>query len=318
MSLSLPTALLFPGQGSQEPGMGRDVAEYASEAMDLWKKAEKISGLPLRAVYWESEDAALMADTRHLQPALTVVNMSLWMTLASKLSPTCAAGHSLGEYSALAAARALSPESVLELVSLRGRLMADADPEGKGAMAAILKLSRETVADVARAAAEATGETLIVANFNTPAQFVISGTKAAVEAALRLGKEKKGGAVPLPVSGAFHSPLMASAAQELATALKRMTWSRPTFPVYSNVTGKAVSDGESLRELAAVQMTSSVLWIDTIANQWRDGVRTWLEVGPKGTLSRMVKPILDAIPTEGEVSILTAGSLETARGLDVA
>ncbi len=88
--------------------------------------------------------------------------------------------------------------------------------------------------------------------------------------------------------------------------------------MYSNVTGKAVSDGESLRELAAVQMTSSVLWIDTIANQWRDGVRTWLEVGPKGTLSRMVKPILDAIPTEGEVSILTAGSLETARGLDVA
>lgn len=318
MSFSLPTALLFPGQGSQEPGMGRDVAEYASEAMDLWKKAEKISGLPLRAVYWESEDAALMADTRHLQPALTVVNMSLWMTLAPKLSPACAAGHSLGEYSALAAARALFPESVLELVSLRGRLMADADPEGKGAMAAILKLNRETVADVARAAAEATGETLIVANFNTPAQFVISGTKAAVEAALPLVKEKKGRAVLLPVSGAFHSPLMASAAQELAAALKRMTWSKPKFPIYSNVTGKAVSDGESLRELAAVQMTSSVLWIDTIANQWHDGIRTWLEVGPKGTLSRMVKPILDAIPAEGEVSILTAGSLEAVRELDMA
>ena len=226
------------------------------------------------------------------------------------LSPACAAGHSLGEYSALAAAGALSPESTLELVSLRGKLMADADPDGKGGMAAILKLNREAVNEIAKAAAEATGEILIVANHNTPAQFVISGTKAAVEAALPLVKEKKGRAVPLPVSGAFHSPLMDTAAQELAKALNKMTWSRPRFPVYSNVTGKAVTDGESLRELATVQMISSVLWIDTIANQWHDGIRSWVEVGPKGTLSRMVKPILDAVPVEEEVAITAVGSLE--------
>ena len=195
---TVPTAVLFPGQGSQEPGMGRDVAEASKEAMELWKKAEQISGLPLRAVYWESDDAAL------LQPALTVVNVTLWQALSGKLSPACAAGHSLGEYSALAAAGALSPESTLELVSLRGKLMADADPDGKGGM----------VNEIAKAAAEATGEILIVANHNTPAQFVISGTKAAVEAALPLVKEKKGRAVPLPVSGAFHSPLMDTAAQE--------------------------------------------------------------------------------------------------------
>ena len=293
---TVPTAVLFPGQGSQEPGMGRDVAEASKEAMELWKKAEQISGLPLRAVYWESDDAALMADTKHLQPALTVVNVTLWQALSGKLSPACAAGHSLGEYSALAAAGALSPESTLELVSLRGKLMADADPDGKG--------------EIAKAAAEATGEILIVANHNTPAQFVISGTKAAVEAALPLVKEKKGRAVPLPVSGAFHSPLMDTAAQELAKALNKMTWSRPRFPVYSNVTGKAVTDGESLRELATVQMISSVLWIDTIANQWHDGIRSWVEVGPKGTLSRMVKPILDAVPVEEEVAITAVGSLE--------
>lgn len=307
---TVPTAVLFPGQGSQEPGMGRDVAEASKEAMELWKKAEQISGFPLRAVYWESDDAALMADTKHLQPALTVVNVTLWQALSGKLSPACAAGHSLGEYSALAAAGSLSPESTLELVSLRGKLMADADPDGKGGMAAILKLNREAVNEIAKAAAEATGEILIVANHNTPAQFVISGAKAAVEAALSLVKEKKGRAVPLPVSGAFHSPLMDTAAQELAKALNKMTWSRPRFPVYSNVTGKAVTDGESLRELATVQMISSVLWIDTIANQWHDGIRSWVEVGPKGTLSRMVKPILDAVPVEEEVAITAVGSLE--------
>ncbi|MFQ9866947.1 MAG: ACP S-malonyltransferase [Bilophila wadsworthia] len=130
-----------------------------------------------------------------------------------------------------------------------------------------------------------------------------------MEAALPLVKEKKGRAV-LPVSGAFHSPLMDTAAQELAKALNKMTWSRPRFPVYSNVTGKAVTDGESLRELATVQMISSVLWIDTIANQWHDGIRSWVEVGPKGTLSRMVKPILDAVPVEEEVAITAVGSLE--------
>lgn len=304
------TAILFPGQGSQESGMGRDIAEASGEAMALWKKAEQISGLPLRAVYWESEDAQLMADTRHLQPALTVVDVTLWQALSHKLTPACAAGHSLGEYSALAASGVLSPEATLELVSLRGKLMADADPEGRGAMAAILKLDRETVARITEETASATGETLIVANHNTPAQFVISGTKQAVEAALPLVKEQKGRAVPLPVSGAFHSPLMEAAARELARVIGRMTWSRPRFPVYSNVTGKAVPDGESLKELAKVQMVSSVLWIDTIANQWHDGVRTWVEVGPKGTLSRMVKPILDAIPADGEASITAVGSLE--------
>ena len=159
---TVPTAVLFPGQGSQEPGMGRDVAEASKEAMELWKKAEQISGLPLRAVYWESDDAALMADTKYLQPALTVVNVTLWQALSGKLSPACAAGHSLGEYSALAAAGSLSPESALELVSLRGKLMADADPDGKGGMAAILKLNREAVNEIAKAAAEAVGLTPVV------------------------------------------------------------------------------------------------------------------------------------------------------------
>ena len=306
------SAILFPGQGSQEPGMGRDVAEAMPEVMDLWKKAERISGLPLREVYWESGDAELMADTRHLQPAMTVVNLSLWMALTSKIKPACAAGHSLGEYSALAAAGVLDGESVLELVCLRGRLMAEADPDGRGGMAAVLKMPRQAVEDVARAVAKETGQVLIVANYNTPGQFVLSGEKSAVEAALPVIKEQKGRAMPLPVSGAFHSPLMAGAAAELNVMLKRLTWNKPRFAVYSNVTGTPITDGESLCELATKQMISSVLWIDTVANQYRDGVRHWVEVGPKGALSRMVKPIVDETGQD-DVRIDSLGNLEAVQ-----
>ena len=314
--MSSQIALLFPGQGSQESGMGRDAAEAMPEAMELWKKAERASGRPLREMYWESGDDALMADTRTLQPALTVVNLSLWMALAAKVRPACAAGHSLGEYSALAAAGVLDADAVLELVCLRGRLMAEADPDGRGGMAAVLKLSREVVEDVAASVAAATGEVLRVANYNTPGQFVLSGSKAAVEAALPVVKERKGRALPLPVSGAFHSPLMAPAANELNKALGRLTWSKPRFPVYSNVTGRAVSDGESLRELASRQMISSVLWIDTVANQYRDGVRHWIELGPKGVLSRMVKPIVDEAGTD-EIRVDSLGSLEAVQALSM-
>jgi len=312
--MSMTTALLFPGQGSQERGMGRDVAEAMPEAMDLWKKAERGSGLALRELYWESGDDALMADTRALQPAMTVVNLSLWLALAPHVRPACTAGHSLGEYSALAAAGVLSADAVLELVCLRGRLMAEADPDGRGGMAAVLKLSRQEAEAVAQSAAAATGEVLLVANCNTPAQFVLSGSKAAVEAALPLVRERKGRAMPLPVSGAFHSPLMAPAASAMNKLLERLTWSKPRFAVYSNVTGEAVTDGESLRELVGRQMVSPVLWIDVIAGQYRAGVRHWLEVGPKGALSRMVKPIVDEVGAD-EIRVESVGGLEAVQKL---
>jgi [acyl-carrier-protein] S-malonyltransferase len=285
-------AILFPGQGSQEPGMGRDAAEALPQAMELWKKAERACGAPLREIYWESGDEGLMADTGNLQPALTVTNLSLWLALASRVRPACAAGHSLGEYSALAAAGVLAIDDLLGLVCLRGRLMAEADPEGRGGMAAVLKLSRAEAEELAAGVAAATGETLCVANYNTPAQFVISGAKAAIAAALAAVRERRGKAVPLAVSGAFHTPLLDAAAREFAGALRPLTWRAPRFAVYSNVTGAAVTDGESLRELAARQMNSAVLWMDVIAGQYRAGVRHWVEVGPGGRLSRMIAPIL--------------------------
>lgn len=306
------TAVLFPGQGSQEPGMGRDLAEASPEAMDLWKKAERLSGLPLRGIYWDGDDAA-MADTRNLQPALTVVNIALWQHVAGRLRPACVAGHSLGEYSALVAAGALDAPAVFELVALRGRLMAEADPAGAGGMAAVLKLSLDDVAEVVRESSEATGGRLIIANYNTPGQFVISGDKQTVADATARVKDRKGRAIPLAVSGAFHSPLMDEAARELSKALARMTWHRPRVPVYCNVTASPQTDGASLAEVMPRQMTSSVRWIETITAQWNDGVRNWVEVGPKGVLTKMVKPILSSISVDDAAySVTGIADLEQA------
>lgn len=290
----MTSALLFPGQGSQESGMGRELAEADRDCMDLWKKAERISGIALREIYWEGSEAD-MAQTRNLQPALTVTNLSLWRCLAKKLSPAAAAGHSLGEYSALAAAGVLTEETVLALVTLRGRLMSEADPSG--AMAALVKLSLEQVEACVAKAQAATGELLLIANYNTPAQFVVSGAKAAIEAVQGEARAVKGRAVMLAVSGAFHSPFMAEAAAELAGAIdgvKKTAWNKARFPVYCNAAPEAQSEPDVIKTLLKRQMTAPVLWIDSIVRQWDDGCRLFVECGPKGVLGKMVGPILQA------------------------
>jgi len=287
-------ALLFPGQGSQEPGMTRDMAEADRDSMDLWKKAERISGLPLREIYWDG-DESVMADTRSLQPALTTANLVLWHKLAPKVAPAAVAGHSLGEYSALAAAGVLPIDTILEMVALRGRLMNEADPTGRGAMAAMVKLSLAQVEECVAEAGKATGEVLVVANYNTPAQFVVSGDKAAITKIQESAKEAKGRALPLAVSSAFHSPLMNEAAAELASALDRIgkgQWNKAHFPVYCNAAPKAEYDPERIKALLKKQMTSSVYWIDTITRQWDDGCHAFVECGPKGVLGKMVGAIL--------------------------
>ena len=303
--------LLFPGQGSQESGMGRDLAEASSDAMNLWKQAERISGLPLREIYWEGDDAA-MSDTRALQPALTVVNLNLWSAVAGRAEVRGAAGHSLGEFSAMAAAGVLSAESALELTALRGRLMAEADPEGKGGMAALLKLDQPAIEEIVAETVAQCGELLLVANYNTPGQLVISGAKGAVALACQKAKERKGRGLELKVSGAFHSPMMAEANKELAPLLRKAVWSKPRFPVYCNAHAKAVTDGESARESLLVQMTSSVLWIDTVRNQYADGARRWLELGPKAVLGKMVAPCLAGSATAEDLAIELVNNAESA------
>ena len=312
MPLNPALSILFPGQGSQEPGMGKDLAEADSGIMNIWKKAESISGIDLRGIYWDGDEAE-MANTRNLQPALTVVNIALWTCVAGKATPACTAGHSLGEFSALAAAEALSVDAVLETVSLRGRLMAEADPAGTGTMAAVLKMELADVEAVVRESAEAVGEMIRVANYNTPGQFVLSGTKAAIADAAERVKTRKGRAVPLSVSGAFHSPLMNEAAKELSAHMAKLNWNKPKFPVYCNVNGKAVTDAASLKDIMPTQMTSSVMWIDTIRNQFDAGMRTFVEVGPKGVLGKMLGQILKPVADSSEWSSVSVGNLEAAQ-----
>jgi len=307
-------SIVFPGQGSQEPGMGRDLAEHWSEAMDLWKKAERLSGLPLREIYWDGDENA-MAATRNLQPALTVVNINLWCFLASRLDPAAVAGHSLGEYSALFAAQVLSIDQVLELVCLRGKLMEEATNQD-GRMAAILKLEQAQVEGLVAAAAKLTYEEIRIANYNTPGQFVISGHAQAVDHVCAGVKPLKGRAVVLPVSNAFHSPYMREAGAELSVYIDKMEWRDPKFPVYLNVTARPEPSGQAVKETMKRQMTSSVQWLQTIENQYADGMRSFVELGPKGALSRMIAQILkdrDGVETLSVSTLEQTATLEETR-----
>lgn len=298
------TAVIFPGQGSQIKDMGRELAESDSEYMYLWQQAEAISQQPLREIYWGGDDYD-MADTRALQPAMTVCCLSLWMYAAKRLGADCFAGHSLGEYPALAAAKVLSIQQTLELVSLRGRLMAEAGSSDEG-MYAILKLSGEKTEEIVKAAAEKTGLEIGIANYNTPAQFVISGKKEALAVAADLAKENKGRAIPLPVSGAFHSPLIEEAATELKSQLLAADWHAPEKPVYFNVTASPEENPEAIRDIMVRQMTSSVRWTDITRNQYAAGIRTWFEPGPKGVLTKMLGQNL-----KGEEKDWTGKSLDS-------
>ena len=304
-------SIVFPGQGSQEPGMGRDLAEHWPEAMDLWKKAERQSGLPLREIYWDGDETA-MSVTRNLQPALTVVNISLWSFLASRISPAAVAGHSLGEYAALFAASVLPLDQVLELVCLRGRLMDEATNQD-GRMAAVLKLSEDQVNELIRAAASLVGQEIRIANYNTPGQFVISGHAQAVDHVCAGVKPLKGRAMLLPVSNAFHSPYMNEAGQELARYMERMDWRDPRIAVYLNVTGRPEPSGQKILATMKGQMTSSVLWTQTIANQHADGLRLFAELGPKGALTRMIAQILK---DKAEVGTLAVSNLEQTAAVE--
>ena len=284
------------------------MADASSEAMELWKQAEEMSGLPLRGIFWEGSKEE-MEDTRALQPGLTVVNLALWQALSRKVKPLAVAGHSLGEFSALAAAGVLTPEETLQAVSLRGRLMAESDPDGRGAMAAVVKLPLEKVESIVEKARQESGQTVLVANYNNPGQYVVSGEKEAVALVGSLATEAKGRAIPLAVSGAFHSPLK---------LLKKLTFRKPRVPFYSNAAGGPLAEGESIRGAMLNQMTSPVRWDELMRSQAEAGIRSWIEVGPKAVLGKMVSRCLEPMGIEsGSISVglvSDLGSLEKING----
>lgn len=301
------TAFLLPGQGSQEVGMGRSLAERRPAVGELWRRAEEVLGVPLRRICWEGPDEEL-TRTENAQPAILLHSYSVWRSLPETLrsSGAVAAGHSLGEFSAYLVAGALEFEDALRLVRRRGELMARSR---EGTMAAVLGLGGDRVSEVC---ADVEG-VVVPANFNAPAQVVISGEAEAVQ---RAGEEaSRAGArrvIELDVSGAFHSPLMEVAREGLAEALQEVTFRDPDFPVVANVDGELVRDASGARQRLIRQLTSPVRWVDVIERMRSLEPDRWLELGPGRVLAGLARRI------DRSLEVVSVGSDEDLEGLDAA
>ena len=301
MSAPERTGLLFPGQGSQGVGMGKDVAERWPQAREVFQAADDALGFGLTKLMWEGPEDELTL-TRNAQPALLTHSAAVWAVLRGQgaaLDVVCAAGHSLGELSAYHAAGALDFADAVRIVRRRGELMFESGRARPGTMAAVLGLDDDVVEGVCR---EASTESSVVvpANFNSPGQVVVSGDVDAVERASALlisaGARKVQG---LNVSGAFHSPLMAVAVEGLAEALDAAAFRDPAFPVVSNVTAAAVSDAAEARALLLEQLTSAVRWTACVRTMLQLGAGRFVEVGTGKVLTGMLKRIDPAAAGKG-------------------
>ncbi len=296
------TAFLFPGQGSQAPGMGADLYAASPEARALFDAADAVLGLSLTGLMF-GDDAEALKPTEITQPALFTHSLAADAALRARgIRPGVAAGHSLGEWSALAAAGAVSFEDGLRAVRRRGELMAQAR---SGAMSAVLGLDAAALEAACQAATEAGEGVVVPANYNDPGQIVISGDAAAVARAGALCTEA--GAkrvVPLPVSGAFHSPLMADARAAFAETLDALTISAPTCPVVLNVTAAATTDPDEIRTRLLEQLTSPVRWAQSLGAMAEMGATRYVEVGTGAVLSGLVRRTLgrDAVTAQAGTS----------------
>ncbi len=279
-------ACMFPGQGSQYVGMGKDLYQQSDSARAMYEKADAILGFSLSKICFEGPEDELR-QTRNTQPAIFLHSLALAQSLAD-VRADMVAGHSLGEYSALVAAEALSFEDGLKLVRLRGELMQHAGEMHKGTMAAIVGLEPETLEKVCAEAS--TAGVVQAANYNSPGQIVISGSVDGVRKAMELAKQRGAKLVKeLVVSGAFHSPLMESAKEGLKKALETTDIRDARIPVYANVTAEPVTSATEIRELLYKQVTSPVRWEQTIRNMVRDGATVFYEIGPGKILQGLVK-----------------------------
>ena len=285
-------AFLFPGQGAQTVGMGRALAENFSVAAQTFAEADEALGFPLSRIFLDGPEDELK-PTENTQPAILAVSVASWRVVGEKgIAPALAAGHSLGEWSAHVAAGTISFADALRAVKARGRAMQLAVPEGEGAMAAVLSLGADSVAEACLEAAAETGLPVSPANFNTPEQTVISGAKAAVDRAAELVKVR--GArkvVMLQVSAPFHCALMQPAQEEVARVLEGLPLSDPKFPIAANVSGALVTTADQARQALIEQVTGTVRWVSCIRSLLTAGTEIFIEAGPGKVLSGLLKQI---------------------------
>ncbi len=289
-------AYIFPGQGSQCAGMGRALHERSAIARDVFGVVDEALGFSLTDIMF-GDDASALTPTEIQQPAIFAHSVATFAALRKRheRGPAMVAGHSLGEYSALLAAGCIDLATAARLVRTRGEMMAEAGEQVGGAMAAAIGMERDQVTELVQDAS-AEGE-LVVANYNCPGQIVISGTAEAVAAARKIGRERGARIVPLKVSGAFHSPLMAPVVEQLRPHIAGAGIVDATVPLVSNVDATPRTDAEGLSGALVAQITGSVLWEDSVRRMIAEGADTFVELGPGTVLSKMIPRIDDGVTT---------------------
>lgn len=309
----MKACFVFPGQGSQSVGMGKDLYENFDEVKHLYKEASEVLGYDVAGLSFNGP-AEELNKTFKTQPCLLVASIAAYTALISQthsiapslhhsITPSVVAGHSLGEYSALVAAGSISFKDAVKITEIRGRIMQDAVPEGKGLMAAIMGLDRKVVDEICGSVK--TGY-VSAANYNCPGQIVISGEKAAVEKAVNLAKEKGAKrAVPLAVSVPSHSKLMEEAGKNFEAALKEIEIKNAQVPFVNNVEARFISNAGEIRKSLVRQLSQSVLWEDCVKTISSSGVNAFIEVGPGKVLSGLIKRI------EASAKIFNVENMET-------
>ena len=301
-------AFVFPGQGSQFVGMGQELATFP-EARQIFAQADEVLGFALSRLCLEGPEAELN-DTLNTQPAIVTHSVAALRVVEQRTSLGAGlmlvAGHSLGEFSALVCSGALSFPDAIRLVRERGRLMKQAGQQRPGGMAAVLNLDRAVLEQVCAEATRVTGQPVQVANDNCPGQIVISGDKTALDKAMELAKSRGAKrSIPLAVSIAAHSPLMAGAAQEFRAALETAQWNAPRVPVVANAIARPVAHGGAI-DLLVAQLTSPVRWTESVQFMIGKGVTRFIEVGPKEVLTGLIKRIDAAVTVEATASVLSS------------
>lgn len=302
-------AFVFPGQGAQSVGMGKDFYDAVPASRRIFESADEVLGFPMTNMIFEGPDSELK-KTFNTQPALLTASVAAFEAVREQgVTPHFVAGHSLGEYSALVASGVLSFEDAVGTVRARGEFMEQAVPGGQGAMAAVLGAEREALAELCRSIT-AEGHLVELANLNCPGQIVVSGSKEGVALVGERVKEAGGKrAIPLEVSGPFHSSLMKSAAEKLGGKLQPLSFNEPAIPVVANVTARPAASAEEIRGLLVEQVYSPVLWEDTVTYLISQGVDTFVEIGPGNVLTGLIKK------TDKSVKLINVSSLDSLETL---